>query len=179
MSKMIGLARLGRDAEVRTTSQGESVATLALAFSYGRKGSDGKRPTQWVDGALWGKRAEALAPYLLKGGLVSVLLEEVHLEQGQPGLHREHVDLRPEVGGVERAGRPPGAQTGQLARRSLDRPVLAGGRRGLAACHLALAGGRALSGVSARLPQISARASPQPKRACRRLIVSASPRTWK
>ena len=80
MSKMFGLARLGRDAEIRTTSQGESVATLALAFSYGRKGSDGKRPTQWVDAALWGKRAEALAPYLLKGGLVSVSLEDVHIE---------------------------------------------------------------------------------------------------
>lgn len=80
MSKMFGLARLGRDAEIRTTSQGESVATLALAFSYGRKGSDGNRPTQWVDAALWGKRAEALAPYLLKGGLVSVSLEDVHIE---------------------------------------------------------------------------------------------------
>ena len=78
--KAFGLARLGRDAEIRTTSQGESVATLALAFSYGRKGSDGKRPTQWVDAALWGKRAEALAPYLLKGGLVSISLEDVHIE---------------------------------------------------------------------------------------------------
>lgn len=78
--KAFGLARLGRDAEIRTTSQGESVATLALAFSYGRKGSDGNRPTQWVDAALWGKRAEALAPYLLKGGLVSVSLEDVHIE---------------------------------------------------------------------------------------------------
>lgn len=80
MSKMFGLARLGRDAEIRTTSQGESVATLSLAFSYGRKGSDGNRPTQWVDAALWGKRAEALAPYLLKGGLVAVTLEDVHIE---------------------------------------------------------------------------------------------------
>lgn len=78
--KAFGLARLGRDAEIRTTSQGESVVTLALAFSYGRKGSDGNRPTQWVDAALWGKRAEALAPYLVKGGLVSVSLEDVHIE---------------------------------------------------------------------------------------------------
>lgn len=78
--KAFGLARLGRDAELRTTAQGESVVTLALAFSYGRKGSDGNRPTQWVDAALWGKRAEALAPYLTKGGLVSVSLEDVHIE---------------------------------------------------------------------------------------------------
>lgn len=103
MSKMFGLARLGRDAEIRTTSQGESVATLALAFSYGRKGSDGKRPTQWVDGALWGKRAEALAPYLLKGGLVSVLLEDVHIETYQ-GKNGEASKLVGRVVDVELAG---------------------------------------------------------------------------
>ena len=111
MSKMFGLARLGRDAEIRTTSQGESVATLALAFSYGRKGSDGRRPTQWVDGALWGKRAEALAPYLTKGGLVSVLLEDVHIEtyQGKNGEASKLVGRVVDVelaGGGERAASP-------------------------------------------------------------------------
>jgi len=103
MSKMFVLARLGRDAELRTTSQGESVATLALAFSYGRKGNDGKRPTQWMDGALWGKRAEALAPYLLKGGLVSVLLEDVHIETYQ-GKNGEASKLVGRVVDVELAG---------------------------------------------------------------------------
>ena len=97
--KAFGLARLGRDAEIRTTSQGESVATLALAFSYGRKGSDGNRPTQWVDAALWGKRAEALAPYLLKGGLVSVSLEDVHIEtfEGKNGPGFNAQDLTRQV----------------------------------------------------------------------------------
>ena len=72
-----GLARLGRDAEIRTTSNGDQVATLALAFTRRVKG---ERLTQWVDGALWGKRAESLAPYLTKGTLVSVSLEDVHIE---------------------------------------------------------------------------------------------------
>ena len=109
--KAFGLARLGRDAEIRTTSNGEQVATLALAFSYGRKGSDGKRPTQWVDGALWGKRAEALAPYLLKGGLVSVSLEDVHVEtfEGKNGpghkLAARVVDVEL-TGGGERTAAP-------------------------------------------------------------------------
>ena len=85
--------------------------TLALAFSYGRKGSDGKRPTQWVDGALWGKRAEALAPYLSKGGLVSVLLEDVHIEtyQGKNGEASKLVGRVVDVelaGGGERAAAP-------------------------------------------------------------------------
>lgn len=109
--KAFGLARLGRDAEIRTTSNGEQVATLALAFSYGRKGSDGKRPTQWVDAALWGKRAEALAPYLLKGGLVSVSLEDVHVEtfEGKNGpghkLAARVVDVEL-AGGGERTAAP-------------------------------------------------------------------------
>lgn len=79
--KAFGLARLGRDAELRVTTSGEPVATLALAFSYGRRGQDGERPTQWVDASLWGKRAQALASYLKKGSLVMVTLEDVHTEE--------------------------------------------------------------------------------------------------
>lgn len=127
MSKMFGLARLGRDAEIRTTGQGESVATLALAFSYGRKGSDGRRPTQWVDGALWGKRAEALAPYLTKGGLVSVLLEDVHIEtyQGKNGEASKLVGRVVDVelaGGGERAASPAPAPRAAPAPRQAPAP---------------------------------------------------------
>lgn len=76
-----GLARIGRDVELRRTTGGEPVANLSLAFNYGRKGEDGKRPTQWVEGVLWGKLAEAVAPYLTKGAAVSVTLEDAHIEE--------------------------------------------------------------------------------------------------
>ena len=78
--KAFGIARLGRDGEIRHTAQGEAVASLSLAFSFGRKGQDGKQPTQWVEASLWGKRAEALAPYLAKGHQIGVTLEDVHIE---------------------------------------------------------------------------------------------------
>ena len=78
--KSFGIARIGRDVEVRFTAQGEAVASLSLAFSYGRKGQDGKQPTQWVEASLWGKRAEALAPFLAKGHQIGVTLEDVHIE---------------------------------------------------------------------------------------------------
>lgn len=120
--KAFALARLGRDAELRTTSQGESVATLALAISYGRKGSDGRRPTQWVDGALWGKRAEALAPYLTKGGLVSVLLEDVHIETYQ-GKNGEASKLVGRVVDVELAGGGERAASPAPAPRAAPRPA--------------------------------------------------------
>ncbi len=76
-----GLARLGRDAELRRTSQGEAVVSLSLGFTYGKKDSEtGKRLTAWVDGALWGKRAESLAQHLTKGTAVMVTLNDVHVE---------------------------------------------------------------------------------------------------
>jgi single-strand DNA-binding protein len=80
MIQMFGPARVGRDVEVRRTTQDQAVASVSLAFSYGRKGEDGKRPTQWVDAALWGARADALAPYLVRGARVTVVLEDVHIE---------------------------------------------------------------------------------------------------
>lgn len=101
--KSFGLARIGRDVELRKTNNGDSVASISLAFSYGRKGEDGKRPTQWVDAALWGKRAEALAPYLLKGGQIAVTLEEVHIETYQ-GKNGEASKLVGKVLDIELAG---------------------------------------------------------------------------
>ena len=77
---LTGLARLGRDAEVRYTQDNTAVATLSLAYNYGKKDTDGKRPTQWVNAALWGDRATGAAPYLLKGTLISVVCEDVHIE---------------------------------------------------------------------------------------------------
>lgn len=78
--KMIGNARIGRDAEVRYTGSGQAVAELSLAVDYGRKGEDGKRPTQWVNASLWGKQAESMTPYLVKGTVVFVVLRDAHIE---------------------------------------------------------------------------------------------------
>lgn len=90
MLTAFGMARIGRDVEVRYLTNGDAVANVSLAFTFGKKGDDGKRQTQWVDGSIFGKRAEALAPYLLKGGQIAVTLEDVHIEtfktrDGTPG----------------------------------------------------------------------------------------------
>jgi single-strand DNA-binding protein len=75
-----GLARLGRDIEIRYLTDGTPVGGLALAFSYGKKGQDGNRPTQWVEASIWGERAEKLQAYLTKGTQISVILSEPHIE---------------------------------------------------------------------------------------------------
>lgn len=110
--KSFGLARIGRDVELRRTANGDAVAGLSLAFSYGRKGEDGKRPTQWVDASLWGKRAEALAPYLVKGCLIAVTLEDVHIETYQSAKGEGYklvgrvLDIELAVGGERQSSAP-------------------------------------------------------------------------
>lgn len=80
MAQIVGIFRLGRDAELRYTGSNEAVATLALAYNYGQKGQDGNKPSQWIEAAFWGKRAEAMAPHLSKGGLIYAVINDPHVE---------------------------------------------------------------------------------------------------
>lgn len=80
MAKMYGLMRLGRDAEVKTLPSGKQVANLSLVYNFGQKEGD-EYPSQWVDAAFWGERAEKLAPYLVKGSLHCFTLGDVHIEK--------------------------------------------------------------------------------------------------
>lgn len=73
--------RIGRDAELRHTPNGDAVCNIPVAVDYGRKGQDGKKPTQWYEIALWGKQAEGLAPYLLKGKQVFFTGSDLHIEE--------------------------------------------------------------------------------------------------
>lgn len=101
---MIVLARLGKDAELKYLQSGTAVASLALAYNYGKKADDGKRPTQWVDAALFGKQADSLTPYLSKGKLVLVHLDDVHVEQYQKKDGTQGTSLRAVVSKLEFAG---------------------------------------------------------------------------
>lgn len=72
--------RIGRDAELRYTGSGDAVCSIPVAVDYGRKGQDGKKPTQWYEVTLWGKQAEALAEYLTKGKQVFFVGSDLHVE---------------------------------------------------------------------------------------------------
>lgn len=109
MATLFGLARLGKDAVLRHTANSDPVTNLALAFNYGRKGQDGKRPTQWVEGVLWGAYAEAMIPYLLKGAKVVVTIDDVHIETYQ-GTQGEGSKLTGTVSKIELAGDAPQQQ---------------------------------------------------------------------
>jgi single-strand DNA-binding protein len=130
--KTIGLARLGRDAEVRYTPGGDAVCNLSLAVNYGQKAADGNRPTQWIDATLWGKRAESLAQFMVKGSVHCFALEDLHLEtyQGKNGEGVKlvarvlDVELGPRVGG-EQSAAPSQRQPAQApAARPQPKPAL-------------------------------------------------------
>lgn len=116
--KAFGLARIGRDVEVRFTANGEAVASLALAFTYRLKG---EKATQWVEASLWGKRAEALAPYLRKGGLIAVTVDDVHIETYE-GKNGTGTKLVGRVSDVELAG---GGQEAEQAEKPKPAPARA------------------------------------------------------
>lgn len=59
---------LGADARTNTVGE-NTVANFPVAVNQRIKGED---VTTWVDCAIWGKRAEALAPHLTKGSKVTV-----------------------------------------------------------------------------------------------------------
>jgi len=106
---MLGLARLGNEPEVRYTPDGKAIMDLSLAFSYGRK-VDGKQPTQWVNGTMWGERCEKLKPYLGKGQLLFVSMTEPHVETFKRKDGSEGVTMRARVGELEFAGPKPDSQ---------------------------------------------------------------------
>jgi single-strand DNA-binding protein len=79
MAQIVGVFRIGKDAVLRQTDN-SSVINLALASNYGKKDREGNRNTQWIDASLWGKRAESLEQYLLKGQQVYCVISEPHME---------------------------------------------------------------------------------------------------
>lgn len=110
--KMIGLARLGKDAEVRYAPSGDAVCNLSLAVNYGKRDDAGNQPTQWINASLWGKRAESLAQYLTKGSCHCFTLSDIHIEarEGQNGTFHnlvariDDVQLGPRQGDAKPAG---------------------------------------------------------------------------
>ena len=110
---VIELGRIGRDVELRYTPSGDAVCNIALAVDYGRKGQDGKRPTQWYEVSLWGKRAEALQPYLTKGSMIQVTAEDLHIETFTKGNGEASSKLVCRAMDVKLCGKPEGQQQRQ------------------------------------------------------------------
>lgn len=66
---------IGQDCRVNSVNgnQGQiTVVNFSLAVDKKKKDQNGNKETLWIDCAVWGKQAEALQQYLVKGQKVSV-----------------------------------------------------------------------------------------------------------
>ncbi len=69
LNKVQIIGNLGRDAELKYTSGGQAVSSFNVATTEKWTGKDGQKneKTEWHRCTLWGKTAESLSQYLVKG----------------------------------------------------------------------------------------------------------------
>ena len=74
VNKVILVGNLGRDAEVRVTPSGTAVANFSIATTevWNDKSGQKQEKTEWHKVVLWGKAAESLKDYLVKGKQIYV-----------------------------------------------------------------------------------------------------------
>ena len=90
MNNITVAGTLGRDAEIRAMPNGDPVASFSVADSQGKD-----KITIWWNCQIFGKRAESLAPYLVKGGAVTVSGNVTEREWiDKDGQKRKSMDIR-------------------------------------------------------------------------------------
>ena len=74
MNRVLLVGNLGADPELRFTQGGQAVLNIRLATTerYLDKEKAWQERTEWHSVVVWGKRAEALAKILRKGGQIAV-----------------------------------------------------------------------------------------------------------
>lgn len=90
MNSLTITGNLGKDAEVRYLADGTPVASFSVADNQGKD-----KPAIWWNASLFGRRAESLAPYLLKGQQVTVVGVVSEREwTDRDGMARKSMDVR-------------------------------------------------------------------------------------
>ena len=94
INRVILIGRLTRDAELKTLSNGQAVSKFSIAVDRRKKNGD-----RWEDEAnffdivLWGRQAESLHPYLVKGKMIGVDGELRQDRWQQDGQNRSKVEV--------------------------------------------------------------------------------------
>jgi len=74
VNKVILIGNLGKDPEIRFTSDGQAVANFSIATTDSYKNKDGEKQqdTEWHRIVAWGRLAEICGEYLTKGKMVYI-----------------------------------------------------------------------------------------------------------
>lgn len=120
MQNIVITGRIGKDAGLRTTQSGQSICNVTVASD---QGFGDKKTTNWFRVSLWGKRGQSLAPYLLKGGQVTVSGElEVGEWEGKTQLNINASDVALQ-GGRKEGGSQGGGDWGGGQSSGSDAPA--------------------------------------------------------
>lgn len=114
--------RIGKDAEIRHTSGGKSVASFSVADDQGRD-----KGTIWWNCQLWGERGEKLAQYLAKGNSVTVTGNVTECEYEGKKYYDIRVNDVALQGGKQSGGDSQGSQRAAPAPRPAPAPRQGGG----------------------------------------------------
>lgn len=88
LNKITLSGNLGADAELRYTKSGNPVVSFSLAVNERTPNGDGTwgEYTNWPDCVMFGKRAEALAPWLRKGTKISLIGRKMRAKKVAEGI---------------------------------------------------------------------------------------------
>lgn len=109
--------RTGKPGELRHTQGGDAVLSFSVAVD---DGYGDKKSTMWFDCSVWGKRAAALEPYIVKGMPLTVsgdLGQRVHEGKTYLTIRVSEVTLQ---GGEKREVAPKQEPAGNRPSRELD-----------------------------------------------------------
>jgi single-strand DNA-binding protein len=111
VNRVVLIGRLTRDADLKYTAAGFAIANFSVALNRRRKNGE-----QWEDEAhffditVYGKTAETLKPYLIKGKQVAIDGELRQDRWEQDGQHRSKVMIA--ANNIQLLGGNPGAGGG-------------------------------------------------------------------
>ena len=104
------IGRLTRDGELKYSNAGSAFLNISIANGYRRKrGDEWTEEVNYFDVVIFGKTAEALAQYLVKGKQIGVLgsLSQDRWEDRETGRNRSRVKIMAQsvqlLGGGERS----------------------------------------------------------------------------
>ena len=73
MNKVVLIGRMTKDVELKTTTQGKSVASFTLAVNRDYKNADGNYDADFINCVAFGQQAETISKYVRKGDKFGVV----------------------------------------------------------------------------------------------------------
>jgi single-strand DNA-binding protein len=116
MNVLNAIGNVSRDAEIRYTPNGDAIASFSFALN---SGYGDKQITTWLNCSIWGKRAETLAPMILKGSKIGITGELTNRPYtAKDGTEKYSLDVR--VNDVTLLGAKPANQSAAPSHMNAD-----------------------------------------------------------